>query len=740
MSTKTTFKRVALVAVAALGFGVLTSVAPASATPVYTTSITVTTSSAPVAGVSGSVVTHTVRFATATTAAVSISPKARIISAPAGSTLALQAEGGTTAVALAKAEFGDAAADTTDATDFGAVNNTTETTVDVTGFTNKQGLTYLHAWYDVPGTYTWAFWDDDLADGVVNGLDVSTTFSVVVAATGTTATYSATATAQNASAPTGANDTSGVNGSLVKISLTSGGSPVSPDNAGGVKVTVNNSADIKAVNASNVTATTTWTLGQADFDGLGNAYINVTDAVAETVLVTLSGVGSMASSLTVGSPVVLTFTAPIATATALMAKGALTGMVVGTAATATTTGAATAPSGIARTTSFALGTSSATAGTQKTVVVVTDTSGAITGKATAKYNLLVSDGATGCTYCGTFSVATPATFLAGYTYTVEAVTTAGTTGLVVTGAAQAVSTLAVTAPNTTIRAITGSSASFTVTAKDQYGLAIGNVAVAGSIAGRNSAVNVASAITSSTGLATLSYTDASTSTTSMTDTITFSATTGSATATVNFTTVAGLGVTTVLATTSQTSATTGADLTTITPFAIAAGSDGVEAGAQTVTITVRDANAVAIAGVPVTVTVAGTGAAVLSTTQTVYTSATGVATASVYAWLAPTFGTNYVVTATAGGVSDTVNTYWAQSTATHLRNFKATAAGRVITVVATDRLGNPVLGAPFTATITAGDGFFGTGTNVANGTTDSAGTLKFITLESPTPNCSHSGW
>jgi hypothetical protein len=32
MSTKTTFKRIALVAVASLGFGVLTSVAPASAT------------------------------------------------------------------------------------------------------------------------------------------------------------------------------------------------------------------------------------------------------------------------------------------------------------------------------------------------------------------------------------------------------------------------------------------------------------------------------------------------------------------------------------------------------------------------------------------------------------------------------------------------------------------------------------------------------------------------------------
>jgi len=43
MSTKTTFKRVALVVVAALGFGVLTSVAPASAAPQTATSIVVGT-------------------------------------------------------------------------------------------------------------------------------------------------------------------------------------------------------------------------------------------------------------------------------------------------------------------------------------------------------------------------------------------------------------------------------------------------------------------------------------------------------------------------------------------------------------------------------------------------------------------------------------------------------------------------------------------------------------------------
>jgi len=731
MSTKTTFKRVALVAVAALGLGVVSSVAPASASPVYTTSITVTTNTAPVAGVSGSAVTHTVRFATATTAAVTVSPKAKLIAAPAGSALAIQAENGQNAVPVGKAEFGSAAAATTDGTDFGAVNNTTVTTEAVTGFTNKQGLTYLHAWYDLPGTYTWAFWDDDLADGVLNGTDVSTTFTVVVAATGASAAYAATVAAHNASAPTGANDTAGVNGALIKVSLTAAGIASSPDNAGGVKVTVNNSADIKAVNNTDVTATNTWTLGQADFDGSGNAWLNITDATAETVLVTISGAGSMATSLTVGSPVVLTFTAPIATATATMAAGAATGIKVSTAATATTTGAATIPSAVARTTSFALGTSSATAGTQKTVVVVTDTDGAITGKAGAKYNLLVSDSATGCTYCGGFSIATAATFLKDYTYTVAAVTTAGTSGLTVTGAASAVSTLSVVAPNATVRAITGSTASFTVRAKDQYGLAISNVAVSAAIAGRNSTVLVASAITGSTGDATLTYKDASTSTTSMTDTLTFSATTGSATATVIYSTLAGLGVTTVLATTTQTSATTGADNYSITPFDVAEG-DGVQTGAQTVTITVKDVNGIGILGVPVAVTVAGAGAAVLSTKQTVYTDATGVATSSVYAWIAPTYGTNYVVTATAGGVADTVNTYWAQLTPEAVRTFTAKATGRVITVVASDRFGNPVYNAAFTARITAGDGFFGTGTNTATGNTDTTGTLKFITLESPT--------
>ena len=64
MSTKTTFKRIALVTVAALGFGVLTSVAPASAVP---TEIDVAVRPSALAGATA-VITPRPKAATATSA------------------------------------------------------------------------------------------------------------------------------------------------------------------------------------------------------------------------------------------------------------------------------------------------------------------------------------------------------------------------------------------------------------------------------------------------------------------------------------------------------------------------------------------------------------------------------------------------------------------------------------------------------------------------------------------------
>ena len=732
MSTKTTFKRVALVAVAALGLGVMSSVAPASAATVYTTSISVTTSAAPVAGATGTTVTHTVRFSTATTAAVAIYPRAILTSAPAGSAMASRADA-TSALTAGTYELSSATAfggTNGDMNVNGATVNTVAQASD-TSYTYSQGYAYLHARYDVAGTYVFTIWDDATdATGTVNGVETSTTFSVVVGATGSTASYTATATAYNADSVVG-----GANGSLVKISLTSGGSAASPDVAGGVRVTVTGTGDVTKVNNAAVTATTTYILGSGDFNGSGNAWVNITNATAQVITLTLSGTGSMATSFTAPAPTVLEFEAEIASAAAtIINKGALIGILTGTASTVSADGTATANKALTSALTFQTTKSDATAAALDAVTVTDGTGAPITGGASGyAYDILVASGDsdTCTTYCGTFTV-TPAftSTIVGQTFEVADMTTGF--GLTVTSATAAATTATVTSADT-IRSAYAGTHSFTVNVDNQFGANMANVAVSAAITGRNSTVNVASAISNASGNAVLTYTDASTSTTSLVDTLTFTAAAGvTDTASVTYTSLAGLGVSTVLATTSQTSATTGADLTTITPFAIAAGSDGVEAGIQTVTITVKDVNGVGIAGVPVTVSVAGATAAVLSTKQTVYTSALGVATSSVYAWSAPTYGTNYVVTATAGGVADTVNTYWGQANADHTRTFTATSAGRVVTVVAKDRLGNPVYGASFTARITSGDGFFGTGTNVATGTTDATGTMKFITLESPT--------
>ena len=94
MSTKTTFKRVALVVVAALGFGVLTSVAPASA--VAPSSITFGTVPTFASGSASKIpVTFTLPAGTLTTDSITV--VARVTSAPANSNSISAAVAGTTA-------------------------------------------------------------------------------------------------------------------------------------------------------------------------------------------------------------------------------------------------------------------------------------------------------------------------------------------------------------------------------------------------------------------------------------------------------------------------------------------------------------------------------------------------------------------------------------------------------------------------------------------------------------------
>ena len=716
MSTKTTFKRIALVAVAALGLGVVSSVAPANAGTVYTSSIAVSTNVAPVAGANGTVVAHTVRFLSATTGSgLTVSPKVTLTSKPATSSLALQAEGGVTAVAIAKAEFGSAVADTTDATDFVAVDNNTVSLASESGYTYYTALAYLHARYDVAGTYTWTIWDDSTtANGVLNGSEVSTTFTVVVGGTGTTSTYTATTTAWGT---TSAED--GANGALIRLALKdAAGNAASPDTAGGVKVTVSGSGKVATVGTTDVADASSYILASGDFDGSGYAWFNVTDATAETVVVSFSGTGSMASSFTAPASVSLTYKADAARTTApVIALGATTGLQVNTAATAVADGAADANYALASAITFKTGSSAATPAAYDKVII-TDTSGKITGLATAAYDQAVLEGDSDtCTNCGTFSVTPAWGSLSGKTFEVGNL---NGFGLVVTSEAAAATTATVSSSDS-FKAINAAKVSFAVTVKNQFGVAMSGVAVSGSIAGRNATVAVASAITNADGVASLSYTDASTSTTSLVDTITFTAAAGiTDTATVTFTSAANLGVSTIsLVTPSETTA--GTVNTPVVYSAIKAG-DGVEAGQVSVTATVKDANAVILAGIPVTFTVSGTTAAITSTTQTVYTGATGTATAKLYAWAAGT----YTVTATSGTVSDTAVSSWSQEDGTYARTVSAAKGAGNGSVVATvkDRLGNPVKGVELTAT-RVGSGSFG-GASSINGTTGADGTVEFL--------------
>jgi hypothetical protein len=234
------------------------------------------------------------------------------------------------------------------------------------------------------------------------------------------------------------------------------------------------------------------------------------------------------------------------------------------------------------------------------------------------------------------------------------------------------------------------------------------------------------AVTNSLGQATFSRADApAAGVTSLADTFAFKASwNGQESAAVN----AGLitwsatgpvvGTVTILGGNNAT--TTGVADATPSVKDISAG-DGAQAGVSTFTATVKDAAGNLLAGVPVTFTVSGTTAAVLSTTQTVYTGALGTAAASVYAWVAG----DYTVTATAGEKTGTAVLTAAQTTASEARAISATVSGSMVTAKVVDRFGNVVPGVTVYATKT-GAGYFGTGVTSTSAVTNSAGIAEFV--------------
>ena len=722
MSTKTTFKRVALVAVASLGFGML-SVVPSSAAESTTSEVTAVTVAAPATGRIGSALTAAVGFTTASADDDDTATfKGIFVSKPAGSAAtiifddtgkAVTGSDGETAVFTAATGFQPSKL----VVSFTSSDDTAPT--DAAQVAGRVGFIP-----DVVGSYVVKVWHDADEDGAIDPTEAvaERTFTVGSAPSSVTVTKpSSTICASNA------------NGALLKVSLNTGTGLAAGE---AIRLTPSTAtADITLVNGDAVAytpGTTTYVdLVDSSFIG-GVAWVNIKDTAAGTLTVAIAGQGTNVSTITGTTSVTVktcvtgdTGTTVIQGSTAGAAFTSVTDGINGTS------GTATIPLASKTITYYSAMTAGAADG-EYFGADVTDTSGRVTGSASQAetgliYNVayLGSENATtDTTIEGTFSVTINPTAInnAFSVATLNGTDVAST--VTVNGVVTSAGTLSVS-PSSALALSTGTAASYTVTLKDKWNRAIANASVAMAITGRNANQTVINptSVTNASGQATFTYTDApAAGTTSLTDSIVFTATgadnsqKAASAVTINWsTTPIAIGTVTVTTGTEDDTA------SSITYRDIAAGATGVQAGAATVTITVKDASGNLLAGIPVTVATASEGAAVLSTSATVYTGAAGTATASVYGWTAGT----KTFTATAGGVSGSGTVNYKQQTATEVRTIEAAISGQIVSVTAKDRIGNTVEGVKIYGTRT-GTGFFGNGTSSTSATTDITGVAEFV--------------
>jgi hypothetical protein len=724
MSTKTTFKRIALVAVASLGFGVLTSVAPASATNEANsviTAVAVTAQTAPPRVGVAQTTTFTIKNTAGTAGTVEF---AAVITAKPATSLLNDYTGAAftnAGEALAGTATGAATAGDT-ATARGPKYIVTASTFAANTAAAVAGsLTFTP---DVAGTYKIIVFSDFDGNGNLASGAKSATWTVVAAGAPATATVSVHNPAAAGTTTTTHDIIANNQGALVKVVLKdANGYATAPRGSEVVTLTSNSATALNKTNAAQLIQLTA-----SNVELSGTYFGNYTNTAAETSVFSTAGAGSLATVAGLTASSTATYTLPTAVATAL-ALTDTTG-VSATAISGARTAGATAIT-VTKTT-VALKVSSAAA--TKVAVTISDASGDLTGavNATFGYSVIVttvSDLATSPTYFGSLSVP-----MAGLTAGVAngAVTVFGHTATAANDIAAAFTpalggtVAAPTAAVTSQIAVVAGVVAVTTTVKDTYGVALANASVTftTSATSRNPGLTFTT-ITDSKGVASYSLTDASTSTTVFADSVSISAsyagTTASTSAAATITWKTTLGVSTVKLT-SDDYTVAGTANSSVSAQPISVGATGAQAGARTITAVVKDAGGVVIIGAPVTFSVAGTTAAIPSNKVTTYTDATGTATSSVYAWATGT----YTVTATVGGVSGTATETF-NSVSGAERVISAAATGNVVTGKAVDRFGNPVLGVMLYATVTEGNGYFGnTGLKTASTPTLADGTATFV--------------
>ena len=459
MSTKTTFKRIALVTVAALGFGVLTSVAPASATGA-TAATAITVGTIPTSGQVGVVHTTPISIAApyTTDGSDTFTVMVKVTSAPTGSAFQTLATNGTTGSAATPGVSFDAGvysrSGSTSVAAKSAISKPAASTDLLTYVAIYDGLTggYLYTSAprttaggssslnvditpDVAGTYT-------VLVSTRNHVSAGATYTGAAGELGVTYTFTTgkAVAAVSLSAVTGGTTTASDVGQVVKVTLKdSAGAVASLATGETLNVTAGGTTDMlkvipqtagvwAATTSGAVTANTTLVLGAAAFYN-GVAYFTYNDATASTGnVITATGSGLLATT--------------VSTTLTTTVKSAATGILFAGSAITISDGTATRPgSGHTAYVSGTPGTSTAsTASTSHSYTVtvaalaadsffdvkVVDTAGDITGIVGQVFNqlLTVAYDATATTQTGTLTVAA-ALAVAGDSYTASIKDSAG---------------------------------------------------------------------------------------------------------------------------------------------------------------------------------------------------------------------------------------------------------------------------------------------------------------------------
>ncbi|CAN2227596.1 hypothetical protein MCERE85_01377 [Candidatus Nanopelagicaceae bacterium] len=675
MSTKTTFKRVALVAVAALGFGML-SVVPSSAATLAGTSITAGTSSPSRVG-STSYTKITVAHAAAA-ANDTFTAAVKITSAPATSTTNTATN--TSALGATIVATNGVTAGTGTVVNTYAAGGASAVVTQATATATSTSF-YVAFVADVAGSYTFLV---SSGNSAYTAGDTSASFTITTTGTPTSVT---------ASSLGGSAIAYGTKGQLFAVSL--------KDANGNATVLGLN----EAITFSDADTTTTLknfannaTISSfgLNSDIAGVYYVRAvgsSTAADGSAVLTFVGSGLLPSTLTVNTTI--------------------------TTAAATDPTAATVTAVCTTSTNCGTGSTTGAAGTLYVKGATGLTIGGLTGSTTVAvvHPVEVTTNA-GLGYSSKITIAAATTAATTTTFTSPAVTstltgaafTIGDDSWTVTYQAPVATTIAVQGQASVLSATAGKN-TFVVKVSDQYAGALAYQSVSVSVAGRNTVAATALGVTDANGLISYSLTDAGTTGTK--DTFSFTtASLAAATATVNYGTVT---VSTVTVTGGATADTV--DGTTVS--AINAADNGPEASRVAIKAVVKDASGNLLAGVPVVFTV--DKGAIYKTAAvdyaTVYTGSDGAATTYAFNW-APGKQT---VTATAGGVAKTGYINWAATTATSARVLSVTATGDIVSVKVVDRFGNGVKGVSVNLSRT-GTGLFGNGSSTQTAVTDKNGT------------------